>query len=68
MRHLGLLQKDDEKVKNFVKNYTEAYGVEPDQFAAQAYDGLYLMAEAVKNAGVADRDEIRDALAAAQRF
>jgi branched-chain amino acid transport system substrate-binding protein len=61
-------QKDDEKVKNFVKNYTEAYGVEPDQFAAQAYDGLYLMAEAVKNAGVADRDEIRDALAALKDF
>lgn len=61
-------QKDDEKVKNFVKNYTEAYGVEPDQFAAQAYDGLYLMAEAVKNAGVADRDEIRDALATLKDF
>ena len=61
-------KKDDEKVKNFVKNYTEAYGVEPDQFAAQAYDGLYLMAEAVKNAGGADRDEIRDALAALKDF
>lgn len=61
-------KKDDEKVKNFVKNYKEAYGVEPDQFAAQAYDGLYLMAEAVKNAGVADRDEIRDALAALKDF
>ncbi|MBO0586638.1 ABC transporter substrate-binding protein [Sporosarcina sp. E16_8] len=60
--------KDDEKVKSFVKNYKEAYGVEPDQFAAQAYDGLYLMAEAVKNAGVADRDEIRDALAAIKDF
>lgn len=56
-------KKDDEKVKNFVENYKEAYGMEPDQFAAQAYDGLYLIAEAVKNAGVADRDDIRDALA-----
>lgn len=61
-------KKDDEKVKNFVENYKEAYGMEPDQFAAQAYDGLYLIAEAVKNAGVADRDEIRDALAEISGF
>lgn len=61
-------QKDDPKVKSFVEKYTEAYGMEPDQFAAQAYDGLYLIAEAVKNAGSADRDEIRDALAAIQDF
>ena len=61
-------QKDDEKVKSFVEKYEEAYGMEPDQFAAQAYDGLYLIAEAVKNAGVADRDEIRDALAEIQDF
>lgn len=61
-------KKDDEKVKNFVKNYEEKYGMEPDQFAAQAYDGMYLIAEAVKNAGSSDRDEIRDALAAIQDF
>lgn len=61
-------KKDDEKVKNFVKNYKEAYGIEPDQFAAQAYDGLYLVAEAVKNAGEADRDAIRDALAEIKDF
>ncbi|MCG7334790.1 ABC transporter substrate-binding protein [Sporosarcina sp. ACRSM] len=61
-------QKDDEKVKNFVEKYKEAYGMEPDQFAAQAYDGLYLIAEAVKNAGTNDRDAIRDALAEIQGF
>lgn len=61
-------KKDDPKVKSFVEKYTEAYGMEPDQFAAQAYDGLYLIAEAVKNAGSADRDEIRDALAGIQDF
>lgn len=61
-------QKDDEKVKSFVDKYTEKYDMEPDQFAAQAYDGMYLMAEAIKNAGSDDRDEIRDALAAIQDF
>ncbi len=61
-------QKDDEKVKSFVEKYKAAYGVEPDQFAAQAYDGLYLIAEAIKNAGTNDRDAIRDALAEVKGF
>ena len=56
-------EKDDPKVKEFVQKYKTAYGKEPDQFAAQAYDALYIMAEALKNAGEADRDKLRDALA-----
>lgn len=61
-------EKDDEKVKNFVAKYTEKYGHEPDQFAAQAYDGLYLYAEALKNAGSNDRDDFRDALAEIRNY
>lgn len=61
-------KKDDEKVKNFVEKYKAEYGMEPDQFAAQAYDALYLVAEAVKNAGEADRDAIRDAMAEIRDF
>lgn len=61
-------KKDDEKVKKFVEDYEAAYGMEPDQFAAQAYDGFYVMAEAIKNAGEADRDAIRDALAEIKDF
>ncbi len=56
-------EKDDPKVQDFVKKYEAEYGKKPDQFAAQAYDALYIMAEALKNAGEADRDELRDALA-----
>lgn len=61
-------EKDDEKVKNFVAKYTEKYGHEPDQFVAQAYDGLYLYAEALKNAGSNDRDDFRDALAEIRNY
>jgi len=61
-------KKDDEKVKKFVEDYEAAYGMEPDQFAAQAYDGFYVMAEAIKNAGEADRDAIRDALVEIKDF
>lgn len=55
-------EKDDEAVKTFVDKYTEEYGMGPDQFAAQAYDAMHMMSEAIKEAGSDDRDEIRDAL------
>ncbi|GIN92326.1 ethanolamine utilization protein EutJ [Siminovitchia terrae] len=61
-------EKDNEKVQNFVKKYNDAYGKDPDQFAAQAYDGLYLMAEAIKTAGGDDSDDIRDGLAEIKDF
>jgi branched-chain amino acid transport system substrate-binding protein len=50
--------------KAFVAAFRAMYGSDPDQFAAQAYDGLYILATAIKNAGSADRAAIRDALAA----
>lgn len=61
-------EKDDPKVKEFVSNFEKEYGKKPDQFAAQAYDALYIMAEALKNAGEADRDALRDALAEVKDF
>lgn len=60
--------KEDAKVQEFMKKYKEKFGKDPDQFAAQAYDGLYLIADAIKNAGDADRDAVRDALAATKDF
>ncbi len=51
------------KSKQFVAAYRARYGHDPDQFGAQAYDGLYLVARAIKDAGSADRSAIRDALA-----
>ncbi|MBY0096012.1 ABC transporter substrate-binding protein [Mesobacillus maritimus] len=56
-------EKDDPKVQDFVGKFEEKYGKKPDQFAAQAYDALYIYAEALKNAGSDDRDAFRDALA-----
>jgi branched-chain amino acid transport system substrate-binding protein len=48
----------------FVQSYREHFQAEPDQFAAQAYTGVYLIAEAIKTAGTArDVRAIRDALA-----
>ncbi|MBY4798141.1 ABC transporter substrate-binding protein [Collinsella sp. AGMB00827] len=44
---------DDEKSAEFVKAYQDAYGEIPDQFAADAYDGVHAVAEAIKKSGVA---------------
>jgi len=49
--------------QDFVKAYKTKYGANPDQFAAQAYAAVYLMAAAIKNAGQANSQAIRDALA-----
>ncbi len=48
---------DDERVQEFVKNYTEKFGVVPNQFAADAYDAAYIIDQACQAAGVtADMD------------
>ena len=55
--------KDDQKVRDFRKAYVEKYGHEPDQFAAQAYDAVFLYEAALKAAGsTRDREKFRNAL------
>lgn len=48
---------------DFISSYEEQFGSSPDQFAAQAYAGMDLVAAAVEQACSADPAEIRDALA-----
>ena len=47
----------------FVQNYSAKYGVEPSNYAARAYAGLHILAEAIANAQSTDSIGIRDALA-----
>ena len=42
----------DERVVNFVAKYQEAFGEIPIQFAADAYDGIYILAAAAEKAGI----------------
>lgn len=46
------VESKDEKVSAFVKAYTDKYGAAPDQFAADGYDAVYVIFEAMKKAGV----------------
>jgi branched-chain amino acid transport system substrate-binding protein len=56
------IAKKDEVNQNFVKAYNAKYGDDPDQFAAQAYDTMYLVAKAINAAGGTDPDKLREAL------
>lgn len=42
----------DEAIQKFVTDYKEAYGGTPNQFAADAYDGVYAMKAAMEKAEV----------------
>ena len=42
----------DEKVVNFVQKYQEAYNEIPIQFAADAYDAMYILVAAAEKAGI----------------
>jgi len=61
--------KEDANVKKFVANYKEKFNKEPDQFAAQAYDALKIMASALEKSGSnTDRKKLRDSLATIKDF
>ena len=56
---------EDDLTKNFVAKYQEQYGEVPNQFAADAYDGIYAIKAGLEQSGVsaeADFTEISDAL------
>ena len=56
--------KPDKLNKDFVDGFRAKFGKDPDQFAAQAYDALLILAEAIDRAGAAESDKIRAALLA----
>lgn len=60
---------DDESAltQNFVKNYTDKYGKTPDQFAADAYDAIYTIVAAMKQAEITseNKDDFNSRIVAA---
>ena len=49
--------------KNFKNSYYAKWGVYPDMMGASTYDGVYIAAEAIGNAGTTDKAAVRQALA-----
>jgi branched-chain amino acid transport system substrate-binding protein len=60
------IAKPDPVNVKFVTDFKAKYGHDPDQFAAQAYDAMFIMAHAIDSAGAADPAKIRDALQTTQ--
>ena len=61
---------EDENVVAFVNKYQEAYGEVPIQFAADAYDGIYILVKAAEKAGITSDmsyDEVCDLMVAAMQ-
>lgn len=54
----------DEATQNFVKKYEEEFGDTPNQFAADAYDCIYAMAQALENSDVTPSSSTDDITAA----
>ncbi len=50
----------DEKTVSFVEKYEAAYGITPIQFAADAYDGIYIIVAAAEKAGITADMEMED--------
>lgn len=48
---------EDEKTQAFVQAYEDAYGEIPNQFAADAYDAVYAIAQALEASGVSPEDD-----------
>ncbi len=52
----------------FIKNYSDAYGMPPNNYVARAYTALHVLAEGIKNAASHTSKDIRDALAQISGF
>ena len=52
----------------FIKNYSDAYGMPPNNYVARAYTALHVLAEGIKNAASHTPKDIRDALAEISGF
>jgi branched-chain amino acid transport system substrate-binding protein len=57
------IAKPDPKNTAFVTAFRAKYGKDPDQFAAQAYDTMYIVAHAIDAGGAAEPETVAQALA-----
>jgi branched-chain amino acid transport system substrate-binding protein len=54
----------DPRIQKFVSAYTAAYNAEPDQFAADGYDGIYIIKAALEKINATDKFKNEDLVAA----
>lgn len=54
--------------QNFIQNYSDTYGMIPNNYAARTYAAVHVLAEGIKNANSHTTNHIRDALASISDF
>ena len=65
--HYSSLDKDP-LVVQFIEDFKEEYGREPDAFNALGYDLAMFVVDGLKRAGKVDREALKDALASTEDF
>lgn len=58
-----VVTSEEPEVQEFVNNYQEEFGIEADMFTGLAYDSVYVIKEAIEEAGSADPQAVNEALA-----
>ncbi|NLS44217.1 MAG: ABC transporter substrate-binding protein [Firmicutes bacterium] len=58
-----LPESDIPRVKSFIDNYNKRFGEDPIPHAAQPYDSVYIIADAVRRIDTTDPVKLRDAIA-----
>ena len=56
------------ETKRFVESYKKDTGTEPYNLNGYGYDGIMLVADAIKRAGSTDKDKIREAMQATKSY
>lgn len=59
---------DDPKTQQFIEDFSEKFGKQPDSFAALGYDASNLLLDAIERAGSTDRQSIIQAIGETQGF
>lgn len=54
------------QAQKFIADYKQAYGRNPEWYAATAYDAMRILSQAIQQAGSTDKTKIRDALRKAE--
>lgn len=62
------VESEDPATQEFVNNYQEATGNEPDMFTGLAYDSVYIVKEAIERAGSTDPVAINEEIEATENF
>lgn len=66
--HFSTEAPANDKVEPFIKAFEDKYGQKPSQFAALAYDAVYMIKQAIEDKGSADSKDIQAGLAELKDF